>query len=89
MVPRQRKVALLIGENHRVTRICSNTNHLSISKRLLALRFIANGFPKHIIDRYLMAPVRNNIQKTEPITYVRLPYINDHLCQRINNLTHR
>ena len=78
-VPLQRKIALLKCERLRIQRTCSNSEASAKGFALMQSRFALNGYPQHLITRYLLTEStrRRRVDDGAKVIYLRVPFIND------------
>ena len=88
-VPDSRKRALLIGENHRTIRNCSDST-MRNSKQRLRQRFLANGYPRKMVERLFDTnPREDGKEKDKPLTFIKLPYYGERWKRLILRLARR
>ena len=92
-VPMQRKIALLKSERCRVLRICQDPVSCHTALTRLKARFLANGYPPHLIARHLVVGkqgrCRNNRARTGDPVYLRFPFINDTFERIVRSEIHK
>jgi hypothetical protein len=88
----QRKIALLKSERIRATRICNNKNSLITSLNTLRNRFLANGYPIEVINKFLYANrnqnrvSRKSVQVDDtPVVRLKLPYLGESYVNNVRN----
>ena len=91
-VPRTQKINLLKGERHRLKNICSDDENLRNALYTLKDRFIDNGYPIHLITKYLFKDnVRtgrhfNRKVNDKNIVKIFLPFLGERFVDRAKRI---
>jgi len=81
-VPKDRKVNLLRSEIQRAERNSSNVTERERSKKRIVRKFQLNQYPQKFIDKY-QVPNITPVANEDPITYLKVPFINEKTTQKI------
>ena len=86
-VPRSQKIGVIIGERNRVAKICSDKQMYDEAVNILSHRFLDNGYPKGVVDRYLFRPIhrRCNINHDKSIKLF-LPYLRERFVSQARKI---
>ena len=88
--PMKTKLGVLTSQTKRAIRISSSPNAIDRSLRQIKRLFLENGYPEYMIDRTFRnnrrPSQRHRKKDTGQITYMRLPYVNETICHRVNGI---
>ena len=93
--PKKTKLGVLISQTKRAIRVSSSPEATNRSLDKIRNLFIDNGYPEYIIDRTFrtnLKPTRQDHKNKKKdrlsgqVTYMRLPYVNDTICRRVNGI---
>ena len=90
--PMKTKLGVLTSQIKRAIRVSSSPDAVDRSVEKIRHLFRENGYPKHTIDKAIRnsrAPARNHRKrdsKNKEVTYMRLPYVNETVCRRVNGI---
>ena len=89
-VPQQQKISLLKSERQRILRICSSEEALKKALEFAKSRFLANGYPLEVINKFLLKSCITNRMRDQdniyPKTYLRFPYICEAHCNKVRGM---
>ena len=92
--PMKTKRGILISQTKRAIRVSSSPEARNRSLQKIKDLFLHNGYPVNMIDKIFRnnlrpsRPRRNHHKDTEqgPVTYMKLPYVNEMICHRVNGI---
>ena len=86
------KLGILTSQTKRAIRVSSSPDAIDRSLQKIKYLFLQNGYPEYVIDRSFrnnLKPARRHRSKNKdrgPVTYMRLPYVNEDVCRRVNGI---
>ena len=91
--PMKTKFGILTSQTKRAIRVSSSPDSTARSLDKIKSLFLENGYPEHIIDKHFRTSLKQTRcyqkkknDKSGQVTFMRLPYVNEIICRRVNGI---